>query len=249
MPGPRVVTLPNGVFAENTYLVADPERREAAVVDPGEDAALFLARLAREGWKATAIWLTHAHLDHVAGVAQVKAATGADIWLHPADRALYDAAPHQARMFGLTAEAPPPPEHALAEGMTVSVGSWSFRVLHTPGHTPGHVTLVGQGLAFVGDVLFAGSVGRTDLPGGDTDALLSSIRVKLFALPDETLVLSGHGPATTIGAEKRSNPFVRLAPGINACLRCGAEVQPKPWGCKNPCPNCGHAYPLGDCSD
>jgi glyoxylase-like metal-dependent hydrolase (beta-lactamase superfamily II) len=246
---PRVVTLTNGAFAENAYLVADPERRAAVLVDPGEEAPLFLARLRSEGWALQAVWLTHAHLDHVAGVAAVKAATGVPVLLHPDDRRLYDAAPQQAAMFGLTMEPPPPPDGDLFEGQTLTVGDCAFQVLHTPGHSCGSVTLVGHGLAFVGDVLFAGSIGRTDLPGGDGDALLRSIREKLYALPNDTVVLSGHGPETTIGAEKRSNPFARLVPGINACLRCGAEVRPKPWGCKNPCANCGFVYPLGDCSD
>ncbi|HWO89791.1 MAG TPA: MBL fold metallo-hydrolase [Gemmatimonadales bacterium] len=246
---PDVVTLTNGIFAENCYLVADRESREAVVVDPGEEAALFLARLRTEGWKATAIWLTHAHVDHVAGVAAVHRATGAPVHLHPADRDLYESAPLQAAAFGLTAESPPPPDCELADGQMLSVGRCSFEVMHLPGHSPGHVAFAGHGLVLAGDVLFAGSIGRTDLPGGSLPQLLDSIRSRLFRLPDETRVLPGHGPETTIGAEKRTNPFVKLQPGINACLRCGAEVHPKPWGCKNPCPNCGFVYPLGDCSD
>ncbi|MBI4543143.1 MAG: MBL fold metallo-hydrolase [Gemmatimonadetes bacterium] len=246
---PRVVTLTNGAFAENCYLVADPECGDAVIIDPGEEAGLFLARLRHEGWTLRAVWLTHAHYDHVAGVAAVKAATGAAVFLHAADRGLYERLPLQAGMFGLSATAPPPPDGDLVEGQTVHVGECAYLVVHTPGHTAGGVSFVGHGAAFVGDALFAGSIGRTDLPGGDTELLLSSIRDKLFALPNETLVLSGHGPQTTIGAEKRSNPFAKLVAGINACLRCGAEVRPRPWGCKTPCGNCGFAYPLGDCSD
>ena len=246
--GPRVVTLTNGGFAENCYLVADPGTGEAAIVDPGEETALFTARLAHEGWTLRAIWLTHAHLDHVAGVAAMRA-PGVPVFLHPADRALYDSFPAQARAFGLEATAPPAPDRELADGGSVSVGSCAFSVIHTPGHSPGGVCLVGHGMALVGDTLFAGSIGRTDLPGGDLEALLTSIHERLFALPDDTVVYSGHGPATTIGAEKRHNPFVKLVPGVNACLKCGAPVKGKPWGCKNPCPNCGHVYPLGDCSD
>ncbi len=246
---PEVVCLTNGVFAENCYLVADPERGEAVLVDPGEEADLFLARLDSEGWTPTAIWLTHAHIDHVAGVARVKEATGVPVLLHPADRPLYDKAEMQAMMFGLRIDQPPPPDGELVAGECVRVGRFAFDVVHTPGHSPGSVSFLGHGLSLSGDVLFAGSIGRTDLPGGDTDTLLRSIREQLFALPDETAVLSGHGPDTTIGEEKRTNPFVKLAPGINACLRCGAEVRPKPWGCKNPCANCGFVYPLGDCSD
>jgi hydroxyacylglutathione hydrolase len=246
---PRVVALTNGSFAENCYLVADPERGEAAIVDPGEEVDLFRARLAYERWTLRAIWLTHAHVDHVAGVAGLRAGAEVPIYLHPADRPLYNRAVEQGAMFGLRLEAPPPPDRELADGQTLSIGACDFRVIHTPGHSPGGVSLVGHGVALVGDTLFAGSIGRTDLPGGDLKALLASIHEKLFALPDDTVVHSGHGPATTIGAEKRDNPFVKLVPGINACLKCGAPVRGKPWGCKNPCPNCGHVYPLGDCSD
>ena len=246
---PEVVTLTNGAFVENCYLVADQGSGEAAIVDPGEEVDVFVARLAHEGWKLRAVWLTHAHVDHVAGVAALRRRMPAPIFLHPADRALYDGLPRQAAMFGLDAAAPPPPDGELTDGATVSVGACVFKVVHTPGHTPGGVCLVGHGLAFVGDTLFAGSIGRTDLPGGDIKALLASVHERLFVLPDETVVYSGHGPATTIGAEKRGNPFVKLVPGVNACLKCGFPVKGKPWGCKNPCPNCGHVYPLGDCSD
>lgn len=246
---PDVVVLTNGTFVENCYLVADRATGEAVVVDPGEEADLFLARLHSEEWRATAIWLTHAHIDHIAGVGRVKDVTGVPVFLHPLDRRLYDAAPLQAAAFGLQVDPPPPPDAELAEGQTLRVGSWSFEVMHLPGHAPGHVAFVGHGLALAGDVLFQGSIGRTDLPGGDTRTLLDSIRGKLFTLPNDTMVLPGHGPPTTIGAEKLANPFVKLQPGINACLRCGAEVLAKPRGCKGPCANCGFVYPLGDCSD
>jgi glyoxylase-like metal-dependent hydrolase (beta-lactamase superfamily II) len=249
LPAPEVVTLTTGPFAENCYLLADPDTREAVVIDPGDEAELFLARLGSERWTPRAIWLTHGHLDHVTGVARVKQATGVPVLIHPADRKLYHAARHQAALFGLSADAPPEIDGELADGQWLMVGGLRFEVMHTPGHTAGGVTFHGHGVAFVGDALFAGSIGRTDLPGGDTETLARSIRTRLYRLPDETVVYSGHGPETTIGREKRSNPFVRLTPGIDACLKCGAEVQPKPWGCKNPCPNCGHVYPLGDCSD
>ena len=209
MPEPRIVTLTNGAFAENCYLVADPATREAAIVDPGEETELFLARLGAEGWTLRAIWLTHAHVDHVAGVSAMRQATGAPVWLHAADRRLYDRAPDQARAFGLAMERLAPPDREFREGEPAVVGGISFDVLHTPGHSPGSVSLAGHGVVFVGDVLFAGSVGRTDLPGGDAGALLASIRTKLYALPNETVVYAGHGPATTIGDEKRANPFVR----------------------------------------
>jgi len=249
LPGPEVVCFPNGTFAENCYLVADPAAREAVLVDPGEEAEVFLSRLTSGALRLTAIWLTHAHIDHVMGVSAVKAATGAPILLRPADRPLYDKAPMQAAMFGLRMDELPPVDAALAEGQAVSVGQFAFEVRHTPGHSPGSVSFIGHGMALSGDVLFAGSIGRTDLPGGDAGTLLTSIKTRLYTLPDQTIVHSGHGPDTTIGEEKRTNPFVRLVPGVNACLRCGAEVRSKPWGCKNPCANCGFVYPLGDCSD
>ena len=249
MPAPEVVTLTNGTFAENCYILADAAAGEAVIIDPGEETQLILARVRHGRWSVPAIWLTHAHLDHVAGVAAVKAATGARVLLHPADRPLYDAVPRQAALFGLSADAPPRPDGELADLQQLRVGAYRFDVLHTPGHTPGHVTFVGHDLAFDGDVLFAGSIGRTDLPGGDGELLALSIRRRLYTLPDDTTVLPGHGPPTTIGEEKRSNPFVRLVPGVDACLKCGAEVEPRPLGCKNPCPNCGFVYPLGDCSD
>ena len=249
MPAPEVVAFPNGNFVENTYLVADADTRDAVMIDPGEEAARLLPQLAANRWTLRGIWLTHAHIDHVAGVAAVKAATGAPVLLHPKDRPLYDNAEAQGMMFGVRIEQPPPPDGELAEGQTLTVGQFTFDVLFTPGHSPGHVTFAGHGLALSGDVLFAGSIGRTDLPGGDTRILLESIRKKLYKLPDDTRVLSGHGPETTIGQEKLTNPFAKLVPGINACLRCGAEVRTKPWGCKNPCSNCGFVYPLGDCSD
>ncbi len=141
------------------------------------------------------------------------------------------------------------PDHALADGMRLALGGLAFEVRHVPGHTPGHVAFVGHGAAVVGDAVFAGSIGRTDLPGGNTETLLTSIRDKLLTLPDETVVYPGHGPATTIGAERRSNPYLAALAQDPRCQRCGFIVLPKPWGCKNPCPNCGTVYPLGDCSD
>jgi glyoxylase-like metal-dependent hydrolase (beta-lactamase superfamily II) len=206
---PDVLCLTNGVFAENCYIVADREAGEAALVDPGEEAELFLARLATEGLALTAVWLTHAHLDHVLGVATVKARTGVPIWLHPADRLLYDHAPTQAQaLLGLTLDPLPPPDREIVPGQPLTVGRYTLDVRHVPGHSPGSVALVGDGAALVGDVLFAGSVGRTDLPGGDAQTLLASIRDQLLSLPDETVVYPGHGPDTTIGRERATNPFL-----------------------------------------
>jgi hydroxyacylglutathione hydrolase len=157
-----------------------------------------------------AIVLTHAHLDHVDGVARAKAATGAPVLLHPDDEPLYRAAPTQAQWFGLEVEAPPPVDGPLEPGGYVEFGECALEVRFTPGHAPGHVVLVGDGFALIGDVVFAGSIGRTDLPGGDFQQLMRSIREQILTLPDETTLYTGHGPATTVGHERVSNPF--LAP-------------------------------------
>lgn len=197
------------MFAENCYIVADRDAGEAVLVDPGEEAALFLARLQAEQLTLRAIWLTHAHLDHVAGIGAVKAQLDVPVWLHPADRPLYDRAPDQARMFTGTAMAPlPEPDHDLVPGEPLHVGNCAFDVRFAPGHSPGSVVFVAEGLALVGDVLFAGSVGRVDLPGGNGPTLVRSIRSQLLTLPDETVVYPGHGPETTIGRERATNPFL-----------------------------------------
>jgi hydroxyacylglutathione hydrolase len=206
---PEILCLTNGVFAENCYIAADREAGEAVLVDPGEEARLFLARLRTEGLRLLAIWLTHAHLDHVAGIGAVKAEHDVPIWLHPADRPLYDRAPDQARMFLGTVLPPlPPPDRVIVPGEPMRVGGCEFAVSHVPGHSPGSVAFLADGLAIVGDVLFAGSVGRVDLPGGSGPTLLASIRDVLLPLPDETIVYAGHGPETTIGRERVSNPFL-----------------------------------------
>ena len=204
----KVVPIPNGVFVENTYLVIDEQAGQGAVVDPGEDTDLIARALRDAGVSIVAIWLTHAHLDHLLGVSRIREETGAPVYLHPADRPLYDAAPQQGAAFGIPAAPLAPPDRPFNHGDTLRVGDLSFEVRHVPGHSPGHVALVGHGVVFAGDVLFQGSVGRTDLPGGDYDTLLASIRRELLVLPDSTIVYAGHGPQTTIGAERRSNPFL-----------------------------------------
>jgi glyoxylase-like metal-dependent hydrolase (beta-lactamase superfamily II) len=206
---PEILCLTNGVFAENCYIVADREAGEAVLVDPGEEAGLFLARLRTEGLRLVAIWLTHAHLDHVAGIGAVKARYDVPVWLHPADRPLYDRAPEQARLFLGTALAPlPAPERLIVPGDPMRVGRCELAVAHVPGHSPGSVAFLADRVAIVGDVLFAGSVGRVDLPGGDGPTLLATLRDVLLALPDETVVYPGHGPETTIGRERSTNPFL-----------------------------------------
>ncbi|HKE89015.1 MAG TPA: MBL fold metallo-hydrolase [Gemmatimonadales bacterium] len=205
----KIIQIPNGVFVENCYLVVDDAAGECAIVDPGEEAGLILHKVAETGARPVAIWITHAHIDHVLGVARIHAETGAPIYLHPADRPLYDHVPEQAAAFGL-APVPhlPPPDRSWSPGESIRVGSLAFDVRHTPGHSPGSVSLVGEGVVFSGDVLFQGSIGRTDLPGGDLETLLGSIERELLVLPDSTIVYSGHGPRTTIGVERGANPFL-----------------------------------------
>ena len=204
----EVVPIPNGAFSQNCYLVHPAGSREAAVVDPGEESDRVLREARSRGLDIRAIWLTHAHVDHIMGVAAVREATGAPVYLHPADRPLYDNLPAQALWFGLRLPAPPPPDHDLAHGDRLRLGDVELEVRHVPGHSPGHVVLVGPGCALVGDVVFAGSIGRTDLPGGDLDALLGGIHREVLTLPDETVLYPGHGPVTTVGQERRANPFL-----------------------------------------
>ena len=212
----KIIQIPNGAFVENSYLVVDEAAGECAIVDPGEEAGLILHKVNETGARPVAIWITHAHIDHVLGVPRVHAETGAPIYLHPADRPLYDHVPDQAAAFGLAPVPPlPPPEKSWSHGESIQVGALTFDVRHTPGHSPGSVSLVGEGVGvgvvFSGDVLFQGSIGRTDLPGGSLETLLASIERELLVLPDSTIVYSGHGPRTTIGVERGANPFLRGA--------------------------------------
>jgi glyoxylase-like metal-dependent hydrolase (beta-lactamase superfamily II) len=205
---PAVVCLENGQFLENCYLLADESSDEAVIVDPGEETDRFLGELDRRGWALRAIWLTHAHVDHIVGVGAVHDATGVPIHLHPDDRFLYDAVVQQAGWLGLVAAPLPPPDAHGEAGGHATVGRFRFEVRHTPGHSPGSVSFAGYGMVLAGDALFQGSIGRTDLPGGDFPTLLESIRRELLSLPDETVVHSGHGPATTVGEERATNPFL-----------------------------------------
>jgi glyoxylase-like metal-dependent hydrolase (beta-lactamase superfamily II) len=214
LPEPIIICLTNSVFQENCYIVADSETRDAVLVDPGEEVDLFVRRIEHERLTLRAIWLTHAHLDHISGVARVVELAGVPIYLHPDDRPLYDGVEQQGAWLGVAAEIPPPPNHDLTHGDTLVVGTCTFHVRHVPGHSPGGVAFVGGGVVISGDALFAGSIGRTDLPGGDGNTLLTSIREQLLTLPDETIVYSGHGPETTIGNERRTNPFLTGALSI-----------------------------------
>jgi glyoxylase-like metal-dependent hydrolase (beta-lactamase superfamily II) len=196
-----------GPLAENTYIVEHVASRQAAVVDPGDEGEEILDRLAERGITLEKILLTHGHFDHVGAVRTLKERTGAKIHIHADDADRMRTAGRQGGMFGLHVEDPPAPDVLLREGDRVTLGDQRFQVLHTPGHTPGHVTFLSGEMAFVGDLIFAGSIGRTDLPGGSFDELIRAVREKIFVLPDRTVLFPGHGPATTVGEEKRSNPF------------------------------------------
>ena len=207
----RVEAFTAGQFAQNGYVAWCGATGRAVVVDPGAAAAQMVARLAAEGSEVAAVLLTHAHLDHVEGLGVIREATDAPTYLHPADLPLFDGIVAQAAMFGL--EPPPPfgsPERELHGGDTIRFGRSAFEVVHTPGHSPGHVIFHSEedGLAIVGDLIFAGSVGRTDLPGGDYRTLFDSLHRHVMKMPDATRLLTGHGPATTVGHERTSNPFL-----------------------------------------
>jgi glyoxylase-like metal-dependent hydrolase (beta-lactamase superfamily II) len=209
----RLFTEAAPPFMKNAYLVAESGGPRAVLIDPGDEVESILATAERERLEVSAILLTHAHLDHITGVGRAKAALGVETWLHADDRPLYDAVVQQGLMFGLRVEKQPPVDRFYAPGQVVSIGDLSIRVHHTPGHSPGGVCLEvrdpeGEAQLIVGDTLFAGSIGRTDLPGGNHAVLIASIRNVLFAFDDRTPVHPGHGPSTTIGAERRGNPFL-----------------------------------------
>jgi glyoxylase-like metal-dependent hydrolase (beta-lactamase superfamily II) len=208
-----------GALGCTCTIIACPETKQALVVDPGGEADRIVAELAARGLNAVQIVHTHAHFDHVLGTADLARATGAEASLHKEDQFLYDRVPDQLAAFGMAALAPPPGSGAdlqfrLLEGNeTLSFGRHEARVIHTPGHTPGSLCVLIEApaerpLLLAGDTLFAGSIGRTDLWGGNFDEIVTSIRGPLFSLPDETLVIPGHGPETTIGLEREDNPLV-----------------------------------------
>jgi hydroxyacylglutathione hydrolase len=211
MSAPLIQTIPVGPLQCNCSILVDEETREAVVIDPGGDPDRILVALAQAKARPVALLHTHAHFDHITGTAEVARVTQAPIRLHPADRPLYDALPEQAAVFGLSAAPPSPTGAPLADGETISFGSHRIRAIHTPGHTPGSTCFLLDGdrpILFSGDTLFRRSIGRTDLWGGDSEQILTSIRKKLFTLDESTPVVCGHGPGTTIGEERRSNPFV-----------------------------------------
>jgi glyoxylase-like metal-dependent hydrolase (beta-lactamase superfamily II) len=194
----------------NCFIVGCEKTKNAAVIDPGDEADRILMTLAESALTVKYIINTHGHFDHVSANKRLKEVTGADILIHSLDAPMLSQLSAAASAWGFSFENSPPPDRMLEDGDLVSVGTIDFSVLHTPGHTPGGISLYADGAVFVGDTLFAGSIGRTDFPGGDFDTLKASIQRKLYTLDDDVTVYPGHMGMTTIGQEKRTNPFVRL---------------------------------------
>lgn len=193
----------------NCYIVGDRAAKQAIVIDPGDDADVLAASLAEQELTVTAIVATHAHFDHVVAAGRLRELTGAPFYLHKADGPILDWLQESGRIFlGVDLGPPPDVDRDASEGDVMTAGSARLEVIHTPGHSPGSISLIADTVLFSGDTLFAGSIGRTDLPGGDTTALITAVKNKLFMFEDDLPVHPGHGPATTLGEERRFNPFV-----------------------------------------
>lgn len=204
-------TFPVGPLQCNCTILADEESREAIVVDPGDEVSRIHRRLTDLGLTLKQILITHAHIDHVGGALKLKSLTGAPIYLNEDDLPLLQMMSEQAAWLGVETPATAPPDEGLTDGLRVGLENYPAKVIHTPGHTQGSICLHFTPLKMVlaGDTLFAGSIGRTDLPGGDYNQIIDSIHTRLLTLPDETRVVPGHGPATSIGAERKTNPFLK----------------------------------------
>jgi glyoxylase-like metal-dependent hydrolase (beta-lactamase superfamily II) len=220
----EIVSFTLGPAQTNAYLVADPDTKEAAVIDPSWDGHVILQAAQKRGWRIGHLWYTHAHFDHIGGAGAIADALNPLplVALHPNDHVLWRAGGGGA-LFGFDIDPGPEPTIDFAHGMKMKLGSNEFEVRFTPGHTPGHCVFyvadtraersdpIGErsrSVCFCGDLIFSGSVGRTDLPGGNWETLVKSIKEQIFTLPDDTRLLSGHGPITTVGEEKMNNPFV-----------------------------------------
>lgn len=203
--------LPVGVLACNCSIFGDETSREAIVVDPGDDIQNIVAILERYGLKVMAIVITHAHIDHIGGAHRLKALTGAAVYMNQRDQELYDRLDMQAAWLGIPTPERTSIDQDIRDGDRLLLGGTGFEVRHTPGHTQGSISIFipAEAKLLAGDTLFARSIGRTDLPGGDGRQILHSIKDKLMVLPEETIVIPGHGPATTIGAEREQNPFLQ----------------------------------------
>ena len=202
-----------GPFASNCYILGSESNKEGMIIDPGAETKEILNKVKDLGLDIKLIGLTHGHIDHVGALKEIKEATGADIAIHANDAQSLQGQ-SLAMVFGLSFQTPPPPDRLLKGGDSIDVGDLHFLVLHTPGHTPGGICLLGEGVVFSGDTLFNFGIGRFDMPGGSGSQLMNSIHTKLMVLPDNTIVYPGHGPETTIGTERQWNPFLRGEPAF-----------------------------------
>jgi hydroxyacylglutathione hydrolase len=208
-----------GPFLENAYLVTDEASGRAVYIDPGDEGDRLLQVLRESGATLEAIWLTHAHVDHIGGIAAIRRVHDVPIFMHPADAPLYEAGGEVAAMYGIPFDPPPAVDRPLADGQVMQVGGTRFDVIHVPGHAPGHVAFVGPDRVFGGDLLFSGAIGRTDLPYCDPVAMSESL-ARIATLPESHVVPPGHGEPTTIGRECRDNPFLS---GIARVIGSGAR--------------------------
>ena len=202
-----VASLTVGPFQENCYILTETDSRQCVIIDPGAEPDRIISAIERSGAVPEAIWLTHAHLDHIGAITGLRRRFDIPVYLHPLDEPLYGMASRQAALYGLPFDQPAPADRTLGEGDVMELGALRFTVMHAPGHAPGHVVFHGHGVALVGDCLFAGSIGRTDLPMSNPRDLAASLE-RIVGLPDETVVYPGHGPVTTIGTEAATNPFL-----------------------------------------
>jgi len=203
----RIIPMTVGAFRENAYVLVDEARRAAVLVDPGAEPDRLAEAVRQTGAMLQAIWLTHAHVDHIGAVAAIKRRWDVPVHLHALDQPLYDQSAAQAAAYGIPFEQPPAPEASLREGQRIAVGDIEFEVWHVPGHSPGHVVFIRDDVMIGGDLLFAGSIGRTDLPMSNPSQMTASL-TRICELAPGIVVYPGHGPSTTIAAERATNPFL-----------------------------------------